>query len=65
MSNGNSNKCKICGAPLPISKTKNGICKCEWCRAENYVSVEPNYQPDMIEITCLGDTERHFIRGER
>ena len=30
-------KCKICGAPLVLSKTRNGICKCEWCRSENYV----------------------------
>ena len=30
-------KCKICGAPLVLSKARNGICKCEWCRSENYV----------------------------
>ena len=32
-----STKCKICGAPLVLSKARNGICKCEWCRSENYI----------------------------
>ena len=32
-----SKKCKTCGALLVLSKAKNGICKCEWCRSENYV----------------------------
>jgi hypothetical protein len=35
--NTSSTKCKFCGAPLVLSKAINGICKCEWCRAENYV----------------------------
>ena len=30
-------KCSTCGAPLPLRSAVNGICKCEYCRSENYI----------------------------
>jgi hypothetical protein len=56
-----STKCQFCGAPLPISKTKNGICKCDWCRSENLV--EGIHEEETLEITCLGDSTRRFRGG--
>ncbi len=59
--------CKTCGAPLTISKTKNGICKCEWCHVENYVGGietienDSDYEPELIEVTSLGDTTHRYI----
>ena len=32
------NKCKYCGGDLPVQKTTDyGLCKCNWCRQDNYV----------------------------